>query len=127
MNAHVNLVSKLAAMSIAATSAALAALPAQASVNDYRIKLVNETGLAIRAFHATNIFDPDPGPNLLWRHMLPPRFSAVVDTDDASGVCLFDFETVLSSGHVIEDRAVNVCDTWTYRIAPRMPEARMPS
>ncbi len=83
---------------------------------DRRIRLINESRLTIEEFHASNVNRRGWEEDILGRRVLKPGQSMVINLNDGSGQCNFDFLTVMSNGRKIEKRGVNVCRLETYRI-----------
>lgn len=87
-----------------------------AQAQDRRIRLINESSLTIEKFHASNVNRRGWEEDILGRRVLRPGQSIVINLNDGSGQCNFDFLTVMSNGRKIEKRGVNVCRLETYRI-----------
>lgn len=87
-----------------------------AAAQDRRIRLINESSMTIREFYASNINRRGWEEDILGRRQIPPGRSLVINLDDGSGHCRFDFKTVMSNGRSIEKRGVDVCRLQTYRI-----------
>ncbi len=91
-------------------------LAGDAGAQDRRIRLINESSLAIREFYASNINRRGWETDMLGGRQIAPGRSIIVNVDDRSGHCRFDFKTVMSNGRAIEERDVNACRLETYRI-----------
>jgi hypothetical protein len=87
-----------------------------AAAQDRRIRLINESSMTIREFYASNVNRRGWEEDILGRRQIPPGRSMVINLDDGSGHCRFDFKTVMSNGRSIEKRNVDVCRLETYRI-----------
>lgn len=87
-----------------------------AAAQDRRIRLINESSMTIREFYASNVNRRGWEEDILGRRQIPPGRSMVINLDDGSGHCRFDFRTVMSNGRSIEKRGVDVCKLETYRI-----------
>lgn len=97
-------------------STLLLASVAAANAEDRRIRLINDSSLAIVEFHASNTGRSSFEEDILGQHVLRPGQSVVINLDDGSGYCTFDFLTVMSNRNKIVKRNVNVCQLETYRI-----------
>ena len=98
-----------------ALSAALAlatALPAAAL--DRRVEIINNTGFTIVEFYGSNTGSDSWEEDILGPDVLPSGASVVINFDDASGYCMFDFRAVFEDGDVLERARVNVCETATF-------------
>ena len=95
---------------------ACAAPNTQASAADRRIRLINESSQTIVEFHASNVGRSGYEEDILGRRVLAPGQSVVINLDDGSGYCKFDFLTVMRSGQKITKRNVDICQISSYRI-----------
>lgn len=87
-----------------------------AAAQDRRVRVINDSSLTIREFYASNINRRGWEEDILGRRQIPPGRSMVININDGSGHCVFDFKTVMSNGRAIEKRRVNVCQVESYRI-----------
>ena len=46
--------------------------------------------------------------------MLPSGHSVVINIDDGTGYCQYDFRAVFDDGDIVEQAAVNVCEIGTF-------------
>ena len=88
-----------------------------ANAEDRRIKLINESSSTIVEFHASNVGQSGFEEDILGKRVVAPGESIVVNLDDGSGYCKFDFLTVMRNGQKVVKRNVNVCEVSTYRIS----------
>ena len=88
----------------------------QANAEDRRVKVINESSQPIVEFHASNSSKTNYEEDILGKRTIPPGQSLVINIDDGSGYCKYDFLTVMKSGQKIEKRGVDVCKVETYRI-----------
>ena len=98
-----------------ALSAALTlatALPAAAL--DRRVRIINNTGFTIVEFYGSNTGSDTWEEDILGSDVLPSGSSVVINFDDATGYCMFDFRAVFDDGDVLERGGVNVCETETF-------------
>jgi hypothetical protein len=94
---------------------ALAALVATVGVTaaqayDRRVNIINNTGYAIREFYASNTGARTWEEDILGRDILPAGYEVVVNIDDRSGYCKFDFLAVFEDGEEVITPGVNVCE-----------------
>lgn len=102
---------------LAAVSAAiLLAGATQSSALDRRVLLVNNTSYEMLEFYASNVGASTWEEDILGSGVLPSGYNVVVNIDDSSGYCKFDFRAVFNNGAVLVDEAVNVCEvpSFTY-------------
>lgn len=93
------------------TALALVALPAAAHAQSRVVEVVNNTGVTLMEFYASNVDRSAWEEDILGADVLDSGYSVDIDIDDGSGQCLFDFRAVFADGDVIVDEAVNVCET----------------
>jgi len=89
---------------------------AQRDRYDRRVVIVNESGRIIKAFHATNTGVSVWGSDILTQDIYPGQ-RHIINFNDGTGYCMFDFRAVLDNGRAIERYRVNVCEAvyWTVR------------
>jgi hypothetical protein len=87
-----------------------------ANAEDRRIRLINESRQTIVEFHASNVGRSGYEEDILGRRVVRPGESVVINLDDGSGYCRFDFLTVMRSGQKITKRNVDICRISSYRI-----------
>jgi hypothetical protein len=106
---------RLALLPVAAlVGLTVAAGPAHAA--DRRIKLINNSSFNIVEFHASNIHRKTFEENILGNRIITPGDSIVINLDDGTDMCRFDFLTVMSNGNKIEKDDIDVCKLETYTI-----------
>ena len=88
------------------------ALPAAAL--DRRVTIINNTGYTIVEFYGSNTGSDSWEEDILGPDVLPSGSSVVINFDDASGYCMFDFRAVFDDGDVLERAGVNVCETASF-------------
>ena len=101
-----------------ALSAALAlSTTAPALSLDRRVTIVNKTGFTIVRFYGSNSGSKSWEEDILGDDILPSGSSVVINFDDATGYCMFDFRAEFEDGDVLERADVNVCEiaTFTYK------------
>lgn len=107
------MMSRLASV-VLAGSVLFATLPAHAL--DRRVTIVNETGYTIVKFYGSNTGSDNWEEDILGQDVLPSGSSVVINFDDASGYCKFDFRAVFDDGDELVKQGVNICEisTFTY-------------
>lgn len=91
--------------------------PAAVAVRaDRRVEVVNASGVPVMEFYASNISRSTWEEDILGNDVLMPGRSVMINIDDGSGACRFDFRAVLRDGRRIEQRDINVCQISRYVI-----------
>lgn len=103
----------LGAALLASLTIAGLALPAAAS--DRRVRIINETGFTIVAFYGSNTGSDSWEEDILGADVLPAGDSVVIDFDDGTGYCMFDFRAIFSDGDELVRNGVNVCEVGSFR------------
>lgn len=101
-------------LGLSALLALATTLPAAAL--DRRVEIINNTGFTIVEFYGSNTGSDSWEEDILGTDVLPSGSSVVIDFDDRSGYCKFDFRAVFEDGDVLEKGGVNICEiaTFTY-------------
>ena len=103
----------LAAALISGVLAAGLAGPALAQ--DRRVRIINDTGYPIVQFFGSNKGTNSWEEDILGAQVLPSGSSVVIDFDDGTGYCVFDFRAVFSDGDELVRNGINVCETGSFR------------
>ncbi len=103
---------RLSLFGLSAVFTALIALPVAAL--DRQVTLVNNTGFTIVEFYGSNTGSGTWEEDILGPDVLPSGSSVVINFDDATGYCMFDFRAVFNDGDVLERGGVNVCEIGTF-------------
>lgn len=104
-------------VSLAAMALAIAGTwTVPASAADRRVKIINETNYTIVRFYGSNAGADSWQEDVLGDDVIKPGGSVMVNFDDGSGYCKFDFKAVFSDGDTVEKRGIDVCETSVYRI-----------
>ncbi len=98
---------------IAALLLAAAVLPLAAAAQDRTMTIVNETGVTMNNFYATNTGNKNWGEDWLGSQQMPSGSQMTVDFNDMTGYCMFDFRAIFVDGDELIDK-VNVCEIGTY-------------
>ena len=100
---------------IALTGAALgAALALPASALDRRVRIVNNTGYTMGEFYGSNKGSKSWEEDIFGSEVLGPYSSVMINFDDGTGYCQFDFKAVFNDGDVLVRKGVNVCEIGTF-------------
>jgi hypothetical protein len=100
-----------------ATLVCALSLPDIAAAEDRRVRIVNATNVTLTRFYASNTKRQSWEEDILGSSVLPAGQSVMINIDDGSGACMFDFRAILSNGRTIEAYGMNVCriTSWTVR------------
>lgn len=77
---------------------------------DRRVRINNYTSYDIVEFYASNRDAKSWEEDILGRSILPAGRSVVINIDDRSGYCIFDFKAVFEDGDELEKYGNNVCE-----------------
>ena len=88
---------------------------ARADSYDRDITLINGSHQTITHFYASNVGSRSWEEDILHGSVLPPGRSVVINMDDGTGYCHFDFKTVTRFGPVVRPD-VDVCGIETYTL-----------
>jgi hypothetical protein len=81
---------------------------------DRKVKIVNNTGYSITNFYGSNTGSDSWEEDILGKDILPPNGSVVINFDDNSGYCMFDFRAVFEDGEELIEESVDVCKIGTF-------------
>ena len=101
-----------AALGAAIALSSLATAPAQAE--DRRVRIINNTRHTMVRFFASNSSRTTWEEDILGQRVLPAGQSVMINIDDGSGACLFDFKAVFDDGDELVRQQVNVCQISEY-------------
>ena len=98
-----------------ATLAFTLSTPDIAAAQDRRVRIINGTNTTVTRFHASNTNRRNWEEDILGSSVLPAGRSVMINIDDGSGTCMFDFRAVLANGRTVEAYGMNVCriTSWT--------------
>lgn len=107
----------------AARAAAIAALvglfvvvtTAPSQAEDRRVRIINETSWTMVEFYASNVGTNDWEEDILGYDVLGSGDSVMIDIDDGTGYCLYDFRAVFADGDVLVRERIDVCEISSYR------------
>ncbi len=99
----------------ATMAASMLALTAQdAAALDRRVKIVNRTGYDIVRFYGSNKGSKSWEEDILGNGILSTGSSVVINFDDGTGYCKFDFKAVFEDGDVLVKKNINICEIGTF-------------
>jgi len=104
---------RTAILSLAVIQAGLLTVTA-ANALDRRVKIVNQTGYTIERFYASSVGQKSWEEDILGKQVLPSGSSVVINVDDGTGYCKYDFRAVFEDGDVLDKSGVNVCEIGTF-------------
>lgn len=98
-----------------AVTAAAASAPVQSSDGrNRRVRIHNTTGWTMLRFFASNTSRSDWEEDILGDDVLANNASIVLNIDDGTGACLFDFKAEFTNGQELIRNNVNVCEIADY-------------
>ncbi len=83
---------------------------------DRHVTLTNRSHQVITEFYASNVGRSSWEEDILGTSVVPPGRSIRINLSDGTGICRFDFKTVIRTGAVIVRRGIDVCEISTYTI-----------
>jgi hypothetical protein len=96
----------------------LAAVAAPAAALDRKVTIVNNSGFTVSYFYGSNVGTTFWEEDLLASDVLSNGASVVVNFDDTTGYCRFDFRAIFDDGTELVKKDVNVCEIATFTINP---------
>ncbi|MEQ9520635.1 MAG: hypothetical protein RLN89_14490 [Parvibaculum sp.] len=82
---------------------------------DRRVRIINETQTTMVEFYASNVGAESWQEDILGQDILAPGDSVMMNIDDGTGYCLYDFRAVFTDGDVLIRERVDVCSISSYR------------
>jgi hypothetical protein len=95
------------------TLAGLASGTASAQ-EDRRVRIINETSHIVR-FFGSNAGTTDWEEDILGDKVLEPGQSVMINFDDGTGYCKFDFKAEFSDGDEVVKHGIDVCEISSFR------------
>lgn len=86
-----------------------------AQAEDRRVRIINETTHTMMRFYASNVSRTDWEEDILGNQVLAPGASVVINIDDGSGYCLYDFKGVFDDGDEVIQNRIDVCKIEHFR------------
>ena len=96
------------------TLAGLASGTASAQ-EDRRVRIINETNHTIVRFFGSNAGTTDWEEDILGDDVLAPGQSVVINFDDGTGYCKFDFKAEFDDGDEVVKHGIDVCEISSFR------------
>ncbi len=96
------------------TLAGLASGTASAQ-EDRRVRIINETSHTIVRFFGSNAGTTDWEEDILGDKVLEPGQSVMINFDDGTGYCKFDFKAEFSDGDEVVKHGIDVCEISSFR------------
>ncbi len=84
------------------------------SAQDRRVKIVNKTGFTIVRFYGSNKGRTSWEEDILGSDVISSGRSMMINFDDGSGYCKFDFKAVFDDGDVLIKKNINICEIGTF-------------
>jgi hypothetical protein len=82
---------------------------------DRRVRIINATGVTMTHFYASNSGQNDWEEDILGQDVLRSGASVMINIDDGSGACIYDFKARFADGDELERYRINVCQITEYR------------
>jgi hypothetical protein len=86
-----------------------------AQAEDRRVRVINETRFTITHLYGSNVGTQSWEEDILGDKVLGPGQSVVVNFDDGSGYCKFDFMAKFEDGDTAIKQGVDVCTISSFR------------
>jgi hypothetical protein len=86
-----------------------------ANALDRRVNIINETSSVIVEFYASSVGVREWEEDILGPDILESGASVVVNIDDGTGYCKYDFMAVFDDGEEVIKGDVNVCEISSFR------------
>jgi hypothetical protein len=101
---------------LAATAAlSLVSLTSAGAAENRRVRIINETHHTMVQFFASNTSRDTWEEDILGDDVVKPGDDVMINVDDGTGHCLFDFKAVFDDKDVLIKKGVNVCKISSYR------------
>lgn len=82
----------------------------QASALDRRVRINNNSSYDIIEFYASNTGSNSWQEDILGKDILPAGSSVMINIDDGTGYCKYDFRAVFEDGDEVTSTDNNVCE-----------------
>lgn len=73
-----------------------------AAAQDRRVRIINASNVIVNSFQASNTSRKSWEEDILGSSVLAPGQSVMVNINDGTGACMFDFKAVLANGRKVE-------------------------
>jgi len=81
---------------------------------DRRVLITNKTSVAMMEFYASSIASKTWEEDILGKDVLMPGDEVLIDIDDGSYACRYDFKAVFMDGDEVVDEDIDVCEVAEY-------------
>ena len=82
---------------------------------DRRVRIINETSHTITHFYGSNVGTDQWEEDILGKEVLPPGKSVMINFDDGTGYCKFDFKAEFDDGDEVVKHGIDVCEISSFR------------
>jgi len=86
-----------------------------ADAADRRVRIINETSYDMIRFYGSNVGTDNWEEDILGKDILRSGGSVVINFDDGTGYCMFDFKAIFDDGDEVVARRKNVCELSSFR------------
>jgi len=87
-----------------------------AYAQDRRVKVINETDFTVVEFYGSNAGTNQWEEDVLGSDVLYSGQSVIIDFDDGTGYCRFDFLARFDDGDEVQKQGIDVCETSVFRL-----------
>lgn len=105
-------------LTLALATAALLATTSFANALDRRVQIYNDTDFTIVQFYASNKGTNDWQEDILGNEVLVAGSSVMVNIDDGTGYCKFDFLAVFEDEDQVVSSDNNICELSEFHFTP---------
>jgi NADPH-dependent 2,4-dienoyl-CoA reductase/sulfur reductase-like enzyme len=106
---------RLRAWAVAGTALVALFATTSAAAEDRRVRIINETNHTIVRFYGSNAGTTSWEEDILGDDVLRPGQSVVINFDDGTGYCKFDFKAEFDDGDEVIKNGVDVCEISSFR------------
>ncbi|MAN61676.1 MAG: hypothetical protein CMI60_06985 [Parvibaculum sp.] len=93
----------------------IAASTTSSQADKRKIRIFNETRQTMVEFYATSVGNHHWDDDLLDHHVLDSGDSLMIEIDDGTGYCMYDFRAVFADGDTLVRNRINICQISSYR------------
>jgi hypothetical protein len=93
-------------------------LAGAAHAADRHVEIVNQTGMTLTKFYASNTGTRSWEEDILGRDTLADGETVMININDGTGVCKFDFKAVFENGQSLEKGNIDVCSVSSFTYTP---------
>lgn len=97
-----------------AASIMVGAMALPVAALDRRVRIINNTGYTIVRFYGSNKGTNSWEEDILGADVLRHNSSLVINFDDGTGYCKFDFKAVFDDGDELVKKDINICEIGTF-------------